>query len=46
MQLFVPDSHVRAHQAIAQLDAADTTLKTIYVIEQLQALNDHSGTPT
>lgn len=43
MQLFVSDPYVRAHQAVAQLDAAHATLETLDVIEQLQALDDHGG---
>jgi hypothetical protein len=46
MQLFVSDSHICAHQAVAQLDTANTTLETFNMVEQLQALNDHSGTST
>jgi len=43
MQLFVSDPYVRAHQAVAQLDAAHATLEALDVIEQLQALDDHCG---
>jgi hypothetical protein len=46
MQLFVSDSYISAHQAIAQLHTANTTLKTLNMIEQLKALNNHGSATT
>lgn len=46
MQLFVPDSDVCAHEAIAQLHATHATLEALNVVEQLQTLDNHGGTAT
>lgn len=46
VKFVVSDPDVGAHEAIAQLHAAHAALETIYVVEQLQALDDHGSTAT
>lgn len=46
VQFAVANAHVGAHEAVAQLHAADAALEAVNVVEQAQTLDDHRRTPT
>jgi hypothetical protein len=46
VEFSIAHAHIGAHEAVAELHAADTALEAVNVVEEAQALNDHRRSPT
>lgn len=44
MQFIVPNSHIGAHQSVAQLNVANAAFEAVHVVKQAQALDYHRST--